>query len=748
MSAQFRVTRRVILGAAAGLLVEALAPRVSFAQPGGRLSGSLRRNPDLDTWLKINADGTVNVFSGKVELGQGIRTALAQIVADELDVAIERITMETVDTVRSPNEGRTVGSNSVHDSGSALRAVAADARMLLLANAAKRLGVEASRLGVDDGRIVLDGRPAQLDYWQLLGDGRFDTRVSGSAPTKTPEQYRYVGRPQPRLDLPAKFFGEPAYIQDVRLPGMLHARVVRPGVGLKLVALDEGPVRKMPGVVSIVRDGSFLAVVTEREEQAVNAALALERAGRWERDEPLPQPSAYPQLLRELPIEESIISDSTATPVSVARELEAEYTRPYLAHASIGPSTALAQWDGTTLTVYSHAQGMYPLREAIATVVGLPESQVRCIHKDGAGCYGHNGAPDVACDVAIIAIAVHGRPVRLQWTRHDEFRNEPYGSAMNIRVRAGLDANNRIVQWRYDLWSCTHSTRPSGGEEAGNMLAANEKAKPIPEPHPRDGTQPAGGADRNSIPLYKIANQKVTEHLVVKNPIRVSALRSLGAYANVFAIESFVGELARAAKADPFEFRLQHLDDPRAGEVIRTVKARSEAAPTATGPGRVGRGLAFARYKNLSTYVAVVAEVSVDESSGAIRFLRAWAAVDAGQIVNADGIKNQIEGGIVQSSSWTLKEAVAFAPAGIKSVDWATYPILRFAEVPQIEVTLIDRPELEFLGAGEAAQGPTAAAIANAVEAAVGIRLRSAPLTPQRVLAAIEARDRARGGAA
>jgi CO/xanthine dehydrogenase Mo-binding subunit len=733
MSAKLEITRRVVLQGAAALVVYAAVPMPGRGQERAELPGTLRRNPDLDTWLRINADGSVAVFSGKNELGQGIGTALAQIVADELDVAIGRITLESVDTTRSPNEGRTVGSNSVHDSGGALRIAAADARMLLLANAAAVLDVPVTRLGVEDGRILLDGGAADLDYWRLLGTGRFDTRVSGTAVPKNPSQYRYVGRSAPRLDLPAKFFGEAAYVQDLQLPDMVHARVVRPGVGLRLVSLDDVSVRVMPGFISLVRDGSFVAVVAQREEQAVAAALAVEQAGRWERVEPLPDRAAFPALLRELPQEESVIADSADREVSVVREFEAEYSRPYIAHASIGPSTALAQWDGGMLTVYSHAQGMYPLREAIATVVGLPESQLRCIFREGAGCYGHNGADDVACDAALIALALEGTPVRVQWTRHDEFRNEPYGSAMNLRVAAGLDAQNRITHWRYDLWSGTTSTRPGGGEEAGHLLAARERARSIPESRTEDGDQPTGGADRNAVPLYAFANQRVTEHLVLENPIRVSALRSLGAYGNVFAIESFMGELARAAEEDPFEFRIRHLDDQRAVEVIRRVRAL--AAPISEGSGRVGRGVAFARYKNLSTYVAIVAEVGVDEASGAVRLRRVWAAVDAGQIVNPDGIKNQIEGGIVQSASWTLKEAVTFDRNGITSVDWATYPILRFSEIPEIEVALIDRPGVEFVGAGEAAQGPTAAAIANAVEDAIGVRLRHLPLTPDAVLA-------------
>jgi CO/xanthine dehydrogenase Mo-binding subunit len=443
-----------------------------------------------------------------------------------------------------------------------------------------------------------------------------------------------------------------------------------------------------------------------------------------------------PALLRRLPTRDSVVKETHAPNARVVRQLEAEYSRPFIAHASLAPSAALAQWDGATLTVWSHAQGMYPLRAALAEVVGLPRSQIRCIHAENAGCYGHNGADDAACDAALIALALEGTPIRLVWSRHDEFRYEPYGSAMSLRLAAGLDAAGRVIEWRYDLWSCSHSTRPGGGATAGHLLAARERSNPLPLPPVTDGEQPTGGADRNSIPLYDFPNQRVVEHLVLEPPLRPSALRGLGAHANIFAIESFMDELALASGADPYEFRLTHLADPRARAVIETVRELAARTPKTAA---AGRGVAFARYKNSSSYLAVVAEVEVDERTGSIRLRRAFAAVDVGQAINPDGIKNQIEGGIVQAASWTLKERVKFATDRIESVDWATYPILGFTEVPEIEVVVIDRPELASAGAGEAAQGPTAAAIANAVADAVGARLRDLPLTPDRVLAALSA---------
>ena len=731
-----QVTRREFFAGTGALLIAVSVPSLATAQS---LPRSLRSNRDLDTWLRIDAGGTVTVFSGKVELGQGIRTALAQVVADELDVSIDRLRMATVDTLGSPNEGRTTGSNSVPDGGTALRIASAKARQLLLENAAVRLGSTASDLIVEDG-VVSAGSGRSISYWELLSDGRFDAEIDGQVTPKPHDAYTYVGTSQPRVDLPAKFTGQPAYIQDIRLPDMVHARIVRGDLAVsEIVSTDDAAVRRMPGVISVVRDGNFLAVVAEREEQAIDAAAALRAATRWRTSRRYPAPDALPLLLRDLETADEVIAEVPPTGAQVVRTLGADYSRPFIAHASLGPSCAIAQWDGSTMDVWSHAQGMYPLRGAIADVLALPVSQVRCIHAEGAGCYGHNGADDVACDAALIARAIPDRPIRLLWSREDEFCYEPYGSAMSLQVSAGLDAEDRIVRWRYDVWSCSHSTRPSAGPSAGGVLAGREKADPLPMPPVTDGRQPTGGADRNSIPLYAIPDLRVTEHLVQDPPLRNSALRSLGANGNVFAIESFMDELAREVGADPFEFRLKHLEDERGRAVLTGVREFADAARPVTASGQIGRGVAFAQYKNLSTYLALVTDIAVDPSSGRIRVLRAFAVADVGQVINPDGVKNQLEGGIVQATSWTLKEQVKFSAGRIESTDWVSYPILRFSEVPEIEVALIDRPELPFVGAGEAVQGPMAAAIANALADAVDVRLRDAPLTPARVVAALEA---------
>jgi CO/xanthine dehydrogenase Mo-binding subunit len=417
------------------------------------------------------------------------------------------------------------------------------------------------------------------------------------------------------------------------------------------------------------------------------------------------------------------------------RTLEAVYLRPYQLHASIGPSCAVALAEAGALTVWTHAQGVYPLRAALAEMLQLAPDKVRCIHMEGSGCYGHNGADDAAADAALVAMALPGRPVRVQWMRDQEHAWEPFGAAMVTRVRASLDNRGSIVDWHYEVWSNAHSTRPGG---AGNLMPAWHLERPFTQPPPEPIPQPTGGGDRNAIPLYKFANTRVIHHFIPEMPLRVSALRGLGAYMNVFSLESFMDELALAAGADPIEFRLRHLQDARARAVIQLAAEKFGWDPTLQPPKGRGRGFAFAKYKNLAAYTAVAVELEVERETGRIGLRRCVAADDSGEIVNPDGVRNQIEGGIVQSASWTLREAVAFDETRIRSRDWSTYPILRFADLPDtVEVHVIDQPGQPFLGTGESAQGPTAAAIANAVAQATGVRIRELPLTPQRVKAAL-----------
>ena len=544
-----------------------------------------------------------------------------------------------------------------------------------------------------------------------------------------------VGNPIPRLDIPAKVTGGAAYVQDLRLPGLLHARVVRPpSYGAKLALFDRASTEKLPGVVAVVQDGSFLAVVAEGEYRAVQAMRRLAATARWTETARLPAGRSPGDMLLTLPAEDTVILARGLAPNGGGRTIEASYTRPYQAHGSIGPSCAVAQLKDGLMTVWTHTQGVFPDRQAIAELLKLPPEAVRCIHTEGSGCYGHNGADDAAGDAALIARAVPGRPVRVQLMREQEAAWEPFGPAMATKARATLDASGTVVDWTYEVWSNTHNMRPGG---AGALLAAQLLAEPVAPPPPKPIPQPEGGGDRNAIPLYALPNARVVHHFVPTMPLRVSAMRALGAYANVFSIESFMDELAAAAQTDPVAFRLKHLGDERAKDVIRTAAERFGWGQRSKAPG-VGFGFAFARYKNLAAYCAVAVAVSVEHETGRTRLTHAVAAVDSGQVVNPDGLRNQIEGAIIQSMSWTLFESVDFDERRITSVDWSTYPILRFDGVPDsVEVHIVERPGQPFLGSGEAGQGPTAAAIGNAIFDATGQRLRDLPFTREKVKGAI-----------
>ena len=729
------VSRRDFLRASGLVIGFTLAPRLALAQDRpAQLPGSLNGNRMLDAWLRIDPNGTVTIFTGKIELGQGIGTALSQIAADELDVHLKRIEIIHGDTARTPDEGQTAGSLSVEQSGTALRFACAEARDILVSTAAAKLGAPAADLKVSDGTVAAPGG-ASVTYWDLAREADFKRQATAKVKPKPAAEHRWVGKSIPRHDIPKKFTGGAAYVQDVRLPNMLFGRVVRPpSPGAQLMAVDEAAARKLPGVVAVVRDGSFLAVAAEREEQAIRAREALAKSARWGETMSMPPTgeALYKQLMNSPVPGETVVEKTSPGAPTPAKTLEALYTRPFQCHGSIGPSCAVAQWEGQKLTVWTHSQGVFPLRADLAKVFGLKPADIRCIHAEGSGCYGHNGADDVALDAALLARATGGRPVKLQWMREDEFMWEPYGSAMVMKLSGGIDAQGNIVAWSHELWSHPHSTRP--GSSAGvNLLAARHLAQPFAPVLPADVPQPSGGAARNAIPLYDVPSVKVIKHYIAETTLRTSALRTLGAYANVFALESFVDELAAAAGVDPVEFRLRHMKDPRARAVIEVAARRANWQPGRRGDGTRGRGFAFAKYKNLACYCALVADVEVDRKTSRVNVSRVVAAVDAGQIVNPDGVVNQIEGGIIQSASWTLMESVRFDQTRVTTRSWADYPIVRFAEVPEVKVVLLNQPNERFLGVGEGSQGPTAAAIANGIANATGKRLRALPFTPERV---------------
>ncbi|HKR36912.1 MAG TPA: molybdopterin cofactor-binding domain-containing protein [Steroidobacteraceae bacterium] len=726
-----KISRRAVLAGGGLVLGFSLLPalRLRSAESSG-LPGSLDRAPMLDAWIRIDEHGKVTVFTGKAELGQGMKTALRQIAAEELFVTPPSIELITADTERTANEGYTAGSHTIMDSGTAILHAAAQVRTILLNAAAQKWSVPESRLRADNGSILSDDGK-RIGYGEIVAQ-RLHVAASAKSNLTLPGNYRYIGKSLPRVDIPAKVSGGAAYVHDMRLPNMVHARVVRPpGYGARLREIDVSKVEHMPGVVKVVRDGSFLAVAAEREYQAIAAMTALAAASQWDQTAPLPeQRDVFTHLLQQ-PAQTSTILERGTMAADSEVAFEATFRRSYQMHASIGPSCAVAQSQDGLMTVWTHTQGVFPLRGAIAQMLGVDQERVRCVHVEGSGCYGHNGADDVAADAALIAAALPGRPVRVQWMREQEHSWEPYGSAMVTKVRAAVK-DGRVSSWHYDVWSSTHSTRPSGN--AGNLIAAQHLAKPHQQPPPRSIPLPDGGGDRNAIPLYTFPNAKVVHHFIPAMPLRVSSLRSLGAYMNVFTTESVMEELAGQARIDPVEFRLRHLDDPRARAVVETAADKFGWTRRAQAAGR-GCGFAYARYKNQSTYVAMAVEASVDRSSGRIQLVRAVAAVDCGQAVNPDGIRNQIEGGFIQAASWTLFEAVGFDRSGITSRDWSSYPILRFSAAPHsVEVHIIDRPGQPFLGAGEGAQGPAGAAIANAVAAAAGRRIRELPL--QRALTA------------
>ena len=740
MNGPVNLDRRQVL-AGGGALVVSFSLSDAFAQEHAAAGapkppGSLATSPYLDAWIRIDADG-ITAFTGKVELGQGFKTAFQQIAAEELDVSFEAIKVVTADTGRTANEGYTAGSHSMQDSGTAILNAAAQVRALLIAEAARRLDLPAENLRTENGSVVApDGR--RFGYGDLVAGDLLHVQAEVKSNLKDPATYKVMGQPVPRVDIPAKVTGGAAYVQDMRLPGMVHARLVRPpSYGAQLTECDTSSIEKLPGVVKVVRNGNFLAVIAKKEFQAIKAMRALSAAAKWSEKPALPNQNDLPRVITGLPSQDSVIFEVSNPAVSGQRTLEATYTRPYQSHGSIGPSCAVAQLNNDVMTVWTHTQGVYPDRQGVAEMLRVPPAKVRLIHVEGSGCYGHNGADDAAADAALIARELPGVPVRVQWMREQEHGWEPYGPAMVTKLKASLDDSGAIASWHFEVWSNTHSMRPGGG---GCMLAAQHMANPLPIPEPKPLPLPEGGGDRNAIPIYKFPNAHVVHHFIPSMPVRISAMRALGAYHNVFSIESFMTELAELAGADPVEFRLKHLDDPRARDVVERAAKEFGWQKGQKAPPDRGYGFAFARYKNLAAYCAVATEVEINRETGRPRLVRAVAAVDSGQVVNPDGIINQVEGAILQSMSWTLYEAVTFDDTRITSTDWQTYPILRFDAVPEkVDVHIINRPGQPFLGSGETGQGPAAASVANAVANAAGKRLRDLPLTRRKIKDAIDA---------
>ncbi|MGE5271057.1 MAG: molybdopterin cofactor-binding domain-containing protein [Thiohalocapsa sp.] len=709
---------------------------MSDVTPG--LPQLLAANPRLDCWVGFPEPGRVRVATGRVEIGQGVLTAMLQIAAEELDVSPARIQLETGDTDLTPNEGYTAGSQSIQFGGVVLRLVCAEVRSLFLDAAAARLAQPRADLAVADGAILHNGQPTGQDYWSLAASVDLARNAAGGAAVKPATKHRVIGGKQARVDLAAKVFGQPVFLHDMALDGMRHARIVRqPRRGATIARIDEAAIRRAAkGEIEFVRDGNFLAIIGP-DETVVDAAAAVAPGHvTWEGVEPLAPYQEEARWLLQQPSVDNLVGPPPGEPTPGAVRRSATYTRMHLAHASVAPSCGLAVYRDGHLQVWTHSQGVFPLQAALAKALKLDPAAISVKHVQGPGCYGHNGADDAAADAAILAVRRPGVPVRVRWRREEEFGFEPVSPAMVVTVEAALDEATRPaakpIDWTTEIWSGRHVARPPGG---GNLLAADALADPPPAPPATESVAPPGAGTRNGEPLYAFPAKRILHHLVAETPVRTSALRGLGATLNVFAIESFVDELAAEAGSDPVAYRLSLLADPRARAVVEKAAAMSGWQPGTPGGAGKGRGIGFARYKNLAAYCAVVAEVEAEES---VRVTRLWCAADSGLVINPDGAINQLEGGIVQAISWALKEGVRLDAAGISSRDWESYPVLKFSEVPEIMVELVDpRTDNPPLGIGEAAGGPTVAAIGNAVAHALGARLRDLPMTRERVMAAL-----------
>ena len=693
----------------------------------------------VDSFLVIGRDGRVTVYTGKVDLGTGTRTALAQMAADELDVTFERIEMVMGDTGTTPDQWLTGANLTISQGGSELRRAAASARHALVARAAERLGVPASELLVEDGIVRAKGNPSRfVAYQDLLGADGFQMKVDPKAPLKKASEYRVVGRSIPRVDIPGKVTGEWPYVHDFRLPGMLHARVIRPDEhGARLVSYDDAAARKVSGFVQTVRKDGFLAVVAKTEWASIKAARAMQVT--WSAGSGLPDQKDIFDLWRKGKTAKDETSqkagDAPAALAQAARRIKASYQFSTQTHASIGPSCALADYKDGKLTLWSASQATHSMQDEIAAVTRLPREAIRLVYLEGSGCYGRNGHEDATADAALLATLL-GKPVRVQWSRADETARAPKSPPRAMDFEAGLDAQGNVVGWTGDFYIALNHIAAFKALDFP-LLAATETGLPKP------GNW-VGFLFQNAPQPYAFPNVLVNTHHVAETLFRSSHLRSPGRIENSFANESFADELAAAAKMDPAEFRLKHLPDPRAIAVIRAAmklaKWQSRPGPNpnaGAGPVVRGRGISYARYNSTITYIAAVAEVEVNRQSGEIRVTRLSIGHDCGQMINPDGVANQVEGGAIQTVSRTLLEQVTWDRTKVTNTDWASYPILRFPDVPRVDIELIDRPGEPSWGVGEPTAVVIPAAIGNAVFDATGARLRTVPFTPERVKAAL-----------
>jgi CO/xanthine dehydrogenase Mo-binding subunit len=748
------ITRRQFLKGTGALIIS-----FNLLPPAGKVYAQFARLPSgdidptsLDSWLVITPDGFVTFYTSKVELGTGTITALAQIVAEELDVPFDKIKMDSGDTSRTIEQGSTVGSRTIERAGPQIRQAAAAARQELLKLAAARLNAPVDKLAVTDGVVAVAADPAKkVSYGQLIGGKKFNTKITASgtgwdmkvAPevkAKNPKDYKIVGRSVRRVELPAKVTGEHDYIHDVRIPGMLHARVVRPPViNTEPVSIDRESIKGIPGVFMIVREGKFVGVVAKTEWAAIKAAQALKVTWSKPTSKVPGTPEevfAYLQNTKPARTLKPVDKGDPANALSQAKKnYQATYRWPFQMHGMIGPSCAIADVKGDKATIWSGPQGPFRTRGAVAKLLNIPEQNVRIIYHEASGSYGRMSTDDGAEDAALLSRAA-GAPVRVQWSRQDEHGWEPKGPAQLDEAKAAVDGDGKLLAWDFVDYG-----QPWTASGATPLLASLQVGIQPTNPGGPNGTQSSGE-------IYPVPNQRIVAHLVNWHfpepiPLRTSNLRAPGDIARCFASESLIDEIAADLKIDPLEFRLRSLSGNKRGIDCLQAAAdkagwqkRPSPAPAVAGNIAKGRGIALTQRAN--TYVATVAEVEVNKTTGQVAVKRIVCSHDCGLMINPDGVKNQVEGNVIQGVSRALLEEVTFNANGVTSLDWATYPILRFPDVPALDVVLINRPEMQPLGAGEGATIPPAAAIANAIFDAVGVRLREGPFTPKRVLAAMQ----------
>jgi CO/xanthine dehydrogenase Mo-binding subunit len=731
------ISRRDLLRAGGAVVVSfALGmPKRAAAQAAGS-GGDLGKPLDtheVDSFLAVHPDGSVTLYTSHVDVGVGLRIAMRQMVAEELGIGVERIAMVEGDTALTPDHGGTGGSTGIPRGAVDVRQAAATARQALLKLGAEQLQRTPAELTIVDGQVRPTNGGEGIDIGKLIGGRRLSLKVDPKAPLKDPTRYSLVGKPLLRPDVPEKCTGKHVYVQDYSMAGMLHGRVIRPPtIGAKLLSVDESSIRAIPDV-RVVRIENFLGVVAPDEWAAVRAARELKAT--WSEWQGLPGNDGLERFIREGTVDrdQDLVSrgDPSTALSTAAKQFSATYEWPLQSHASLGPSCAVADVRADGATVWTSTQGTHGLRANLSKIFSIPLDKLRVIYLDGSGSYGGNGNDDAAADAVLLSKAV-GKPVRVQWMRHDEHGWDPKGPAQILDLRGGIDTEGRIVAWETQMWlpTTTPGSRPILGVEAAGIAQAHG--------------QGAGQISQNGDPPYAASNVRVTVHWTKDTPLRISNLRAPGKIANTFAVESFTDELAAAAEIDPVAFRLRGLTDPRAIEVIKRAAEmigwQARPSPnTATAQGNLltGRGFAYMRYKQAENYVAMAMEVTVDRTSGKIGVHRVTCAHDCGLVINPDSLRNQIEGSIVQTLSRALHEEVKFDRSRVTSIDWASYPILTFPEMPVIEVALIDRPTLPPLGAGEASTTPVAAALANAVFDATGLRLRAVPFTTARVKAGL-----------